>query len=155
MLDGVPVTGKIDKLEFDGNTCTVIDYKTGNPDYCTTQISAPNDKQPLGGDYWRQMVFYKLLIEAQQDRIWRVQIGKFDYIEPSKKTGEYMQKVVPVFEHDEAIVRAQIKDAYGRIMNHDFDEGCGKPDCHWCNFAKQYELVRPGKEAEFVEIDDL
>lgn len=155
LLDGVPVTGKIDKLEFEGNTCTVIDYKTGNPDYCTTQVSPPNDRQPLGGDYWRQMVFYKLLIEAQPERVWRVQIGKFDYIEPGKKTGEYVQKVVPVFEQDEAIVRAQIKEAYGKIMNHDFDEGCNKPDCHWCNFAKKYELVRPGKEEKFVEIDDV
>ncbi len=155
LLDGVPVTGKIDKLEFDDNTCTVVDYKTGNPDFCTTQVSPPNDKQPLGGDYWRQMVFYKLLIEAQPERYWRVQIGKFDYVEPSRKTGEYVQKVVPVFEQDEAIVKAQIKDAYGRIMNHDFDEGCGKPDCHWCNFARQYELVRPGKEEQFVEIDDV
>jgi DNA helicase-2/ATP-dependent DNA helicase PcrA len=155
MLDGVPVTGKIDKLEFEGNTCTVIDYKTGNPDYCTTQISPPNDRQPLGGDYWRQMVFYKLLIEARPERFWRVQIGKFDYIEPSRKTGEYIQKVVPVYEQDEAVVRAQIKEAYGKIMNHDFDEGCGKGDCYWCNFARKYELVRPGKGEKFVEIDDL
>ena len=155
LLDGVPVTGKIDKLEFEGNTCTVVDYKTGNPDNCTTQVSPPNDKQPLGGDYWRQMVFYKLLIEAQPERFWRVQIGKFDYVEPSRKTGDYVQKIVPVFEQDEAIVRGQIKEAYGRIMNHDFDEGCGKADCHWCNFAKKYELVRPGVEEQFVEIDDL
>jgi DNA helicase-2/ATP-dependent DNA helicase PcrA len=37
-------------------------------------------------------------------------------------------------------------------MNHEFREGCGKEDCHWCNFARKYELVRP---AEFVEIDDV
>ena len=155
MLDGVPVTGKIDKLEFEGNTCTVIDYKSGNPDYVREQVSPPNEKQPLGGDYWRQMVFYKLLIEAQPDRDWHVQIGRFDYIAPSPKTGEYKQVTVPVFANDETSVRAQIKDAYGRIMNHDFDEGCGKPDCHWCNFAKKYQLVRPVNEATFVEIDDL
>jgi DNA helicase-2/ATP-dependent DNA helicase PcrA len=155
LLDGVPVTGKIDKLEFDGNRCTVIDYKTGNPDYCTTQVSPPNEKLPQGGDYWRQMVFYKLLIEAQPERIWKVELGKFDYIEPSKKTGDYVQKVVPVFEQDETTVRSQIKEAYGRIMNHDFDTGCGKEDCHWCNFAKKYELIRPGVAEKFVEIDDL
>ena len=154
-LDGVPVTGKIDKLEFEGNNCIVVDYKTGNPDYVSAQVAPPNEKQPLGGDYWRQMVFYKLLIEQQPDKQWRVQLGKFDYIEPSKKTGEFMQKVVPVFEPDETTVRMQLKDAYGKIMNHDFDRGCGKEDCHWCGFAKQYELVRPDEKEAFVELDDI
>ena len=155
LLDGVPVTGKIDKLEFDGNSCTVVDYKTGNPDNVGPHIAPPNDKQPLGGDYWRQMVFYKLLIEGQPEKGWKVQMGKFDYIEPGRRDGKYVQKVIPVFENDETTVRAQLKEAYGRIMNHDFDTGCGKEDCHWCGFAKQYELVRPDVEAAFVEIDDL
>lgn len=152
-LDGVPVTGKIDKLEFEGNNCIVVDYKTGNPDNVGPHVSPPNEKQPLGGDYWRQMVFYKLLIEGQADKQWKVLTGKFDYVEPSRKSGEFIQKIVPVFETDETTVRAQLKDAYGRIMNHDFDEGCGKEDCHWCNFARQYELIRPGKDEQFVEID--
>jgi DNA helicase-2/ATP-dependent DNA helicase PcrA len=155
LLDGVPVTGKIDKLEFDGTNCTVVDYKTGNPDNVGPHVAPPNDKQPMGGDYWRQMVFYKLLIEGQAEKNWKVLVGKFDYVEPSRKSGEYIQKIIPIFEQDEAIVRGQLKDAYGRIMNHDFDTGCGKEDCHWCNFARQYELVRPGKEEQFVELDDL
>ena len=155
MLDGVPVTGKIDKLEFEGNTCTVIDYKTGSPDYVGQQVSPPNEKQPYGGDYWRQMVFYKLIIEAQADKDWRVTMGKFDYVMPSPKTGEYKEVKVPIFQQDELTVRQQVKEAYGRIMNHDFAEGCNKPDCHWCNFAKKYQLVRPVREGAFSEIDDL
>lgn len=155
LLDGVPVTGKIDKLEFEGNTCTVVDYKTGNPDNVSAHIAPPNEKQPLGGDYWRQMVFYKLLIEGQPEKGWKVQMGKFDYVEPGRKDGKYVQKIIPIFETDETTVRMQLKDAYGRIMNHDFDTGCGKEDCHWCGFARQYELVRPGTEAAFIEIDDL
>lgn len=152
-LDGVPVTGKIDKIEFDGDTCTVVDYKTGDPDKSAfAQTAAPNDKEPLGGDYWRQMVFYKLLIENYQEKSWKVNIGMFDYIEKGRNTNEYKRVYVPMYEQDEQIVRAQVKDAYSRIMNHEFDKGCGKETCHWCNFAKQYELVRP---AEFVEIDDI
>jgi DNA helicase-2/ATP-dependent DNA helicase PcrA len=154
ILDGVPVTGKIDKIELNGTTCTVTDYKTGDPDKAATAMTAPpNDKEPLGGDYWRQMVFYKLLLENYEDRNWKVTMGVFDFVQKSKD-GSYKPKTVPVFAQDEEIVRAQLKDTYSRIMNHEFDKGCGKEDCHWCNFAKRYELIRNPKD-ELVEIDDI
>ena len=153
-LDGVPVTAKIDKIEINGDNCTVIDYKTGDPDKSATpQTAPPNEKEPNGGDYWRQMVFYKLLLENFEDRRWQVSLGKFDFIQKSK-TGEYKQITVPVFAQDEEIVRRQLKESYASIMNHEFDKGCGKEDCHWCNFARKYELVRPAAD-ELIEIDDV
>ncbi|MFI5195533.1 MAG: ATP-dependent helicase [Chitinophagales bacterium] len=151
MLDGVPVTGKIDKIELNGNNCKVVDYKTGDPDKSATPMTAaPNDKEPLGGDYWRQMVFYKLLLENYEERSWKVTIGMFDFVQKNK-TGQYKQVTVPIFAQDEEIVRGQIKDAYSRIMNHEFDRGCGKETCHWCNFARRYELIRD----DAAEIDDV
>jgi DNA helicase-2/ATP-dependent DNA helicase PcrA len=152
LLDGVPVTGKIDRIEIHGDTCKVIDYKTGDPDKSANAMTAPpNEKEPLGGEYWRQMVFYKLLLENYEDRNWKVSLGMFDYVQKSK-TGQYKQVVVPVYAQDEEIVRRQLKDSYSRIMNHEFDRGCGKETCHWCNFAKRYELIRRHEE---VEIDDV
>ncbi len=154
MLEGVPVTAKIDKIEIEGDTCRVIDYKTGDPDKSATPLTAaPNEKDPNGGDYWRQMVFYKLLLEHSEDRLWKVSLGRFDFLQKSK-TGEYKQVIVPVFAPDEAVVLQQLKESYAAIMNHEFNTGCGKEDCHWCNFARSYQLVRP-KEDELAEIDDL
>lgn len=157
LLDGVPVTGKIDKIEFGSdNTCTVIDYKSGDPDRSASALTAaPNEKEPLGGDYWRQMVFYKILIENYAERSWKVNMGIFDFLEKGRKTNEYRQVKVPMFQQDEEIVKKQLKDAYTRIINHEFDKGCGKEDCHWCNFAKQYELIRPDVNEPVVEIDDI
>ncbi len=153
-LDGVPVTGKIDRIELYGDGLKVVDYKTGDPDKSASANTAPpNEKEPLGGDYWRQMVFYKLLLENYEERNWNVKLGMFDYIQKSK-SGEYKQIVVPVFAKDEEIVRGQLKDTYGRIMNHEFDKGCGKETCHWCNFARRYELIRPDYE-NVIEIDDI
>lgn len=155
ILDGVPVTGKIDKLEFEGEACTVVDYKTGDPDRSAAAYTAsPNEKEPLGGDYWRQMVFYKLLIEHYQDRNWKVNMGMFDYVEKSKKTNEYKRIFIPMFPQDEETVLKQLKDSYSRIMNHEFNKGCGKEDCYWCNFARKYELVRPVEDV-VLEIDDI
>ncbi len=153
-LDGVPVTGKIDKIEISGDGCTIVDYKTGDPERSGNALTAaPNDKDPNGGDYWRQMVFYKLLLENHEDRRLKVNMGMFDYIQKNSKTGEYKRYYIPMFPQDEEIVRAQLKDTYARIMNHEFDKGCGRKDCYWCNFARKYELVRPEHD-EVVEIDD-
>ena len=154
LLDGIPVTGKIDKIEISGNDCKVVDYKTGDPDRSATpQTAPPNEKEPLGGDYWRQMVFYKLLLENYEEKNWKVKTGMFDFVQQNKN-GEYKQVTVPMFAQDEEIVRGQIKDSYGRIMNHEFDKGCGKETCHWWNFARRYELIRPEND-NIVEIDDV
>ncbi len=154
ILDGVPVTGKIDKIELYGNTCKVIDYKTGDPDKSGSSYTArPNEKEPMGGDYWRQMVFYKLILEHMEERPFQVTMGMFDFVQKSKD-GKYKPVTVPVFPEDEEIVRSQVKDSYTRIMNHEFDRGCGKETCHWCNFARRYELIRPA-ENDITEIDDL
>jgi DNA helicase-2/ATP-dependent DNA helicase PcrA len=153
MLDGVPVTGMIDKLELDGDNCTVVDYKTGDPDKSSSQYTAaPNDKDPNGGDYWRQMVFYKLLLENNPEKYRKVVRGMFDYIQKGTKTGAFKRIEIPFFESDELTVRQQLKNTYTGIMNHEFDKGCGKEDCTWCNFARRYELIRATDE---VEIDDL
>ena len=32
VVNGVPLKGKLDKLEFDGKSVNVVDYKTGDPD---------------------------------------------------------------------------------------------------------------------------
>jgi len=142
ILGGVPVTGKIDKIELDGDECTVVDYKTGDPDKSgNAMVAPPSERDPNGGDYWRQMVFYKLLIENFKDRTWTVKNGMFDYLQKSA-TGEYKRISVPVFIKDEEFVLHQLKDVYGKIMNHEFDRGCGKETCRWCNFARQYELLQ-------------
>jgi len=147
-LDGIPITGKIDKLEIEGESCVVIDYKTGDPDKSAkAYTAAPNEKEPLGGDYWRQMVFYKILLENWPDKDYKVSMGMFDYVEKGRISKDFKRVYVPVFVQDEEIVRAQLRDSWSRIMNHEFDKGCNKPECHWCNFAKRYELVRPVEEA--------
>ncbi|HEX8547535.1 MAG TPA: ATP-dependent DNA helicase, partial [Cytophagaceae bacterium] len=84
-INGVPVTGELDKIEFDGNKINVVDYKTGKPDNGKKKINPPNEKEPLGGDYWRQLVFYKLLIEADRKNSWEMVSGELDFLEKDSK----------------------------------------------------------------------
>ncbi|MFX6273697.1 PD-(D/E)XK nuclease family protein, partial [Acinetobacter baumannii] len=53
-LEGIPLKGKLDKLEFDGKQVNIVDYKTGDPDKAKKKLRAPDDEVPTGGDYWRQ-----------------------------------------------------------------------------------------------------
>ena len=57
VVKGVPIKGKLDKLEFDGKSVNVVDYKTGDPDKAIPKLKGPSDKEPNGGDYWRQGCF--------------------------------------------------------------------------------------------------
>lgn len=60
MVGDVPIKGKIDKLEFNGKYVNVVDYKSGNFENAKDKMMRPEDKNPNGGDYWRQAVFYKI-----------------------------------------------------------------------------------------------
>ncbi|MBC7867655.1 MAG: ATP-dependent helicase, partial [Gloeobacteraceae cyanobacterium ES-bin-316] len=82
VVNGVPLKGKLDKLEFNGKEINVVDYKSGNVDNALLKMKGPNDKEPNGGDYWRQAVFYKVLIDNYTQKDWKVISTEFDFVEP-------------------------------------------------------------------------
>lgn len=140
VIEGVPLKGKLDKLEFDGKLVNVVDYKTGDPEKGIPKTKGPSDKNPLGGDYWRQAVFYKLLVDHYSQKDWKAISTEFDFIEPDKKKNYRREKLI-ITEPDIEIVTAQIKDTWARIQNREFYTGCGKEDCHWCEFVKTNNLA--------------
>lgn len=136
VVDGVPIKGKLDKLEFDGKRVNVVDYKTGDPDKAIPKLKAPSDKDPVGGDYWRQASFYKVLVDEYQLKDWKVESVEFDFVEPDKKKN-YRRERIPITEEDTRQLKDQIRLVWDKIQARDFYTGCGKEDCHWCNFVKQ------------------
>ena len=139
VVNGVPLKGKLDKLEFDGKKVNVVDYKTGDPDKARQKLQPPNEKQPNGGDYWRQAVFYKMLVD-HAERGWEAVSTEFDFAEPDKKKKYHKEKLV-ISPQDITTVSQQIKTVWDKIQEHDFYTGCGKADCHWCNFVKTNNLA--------------
>jgi DNA helicase II / ATP-dependent DNA helicase PcrA len=140
VVSGVPIKGKLDKLEFDGKSVNVVDYKTGDPDKAIPKLKGPNEKEPNGGDYWRQAVFYKILVDNYQAKDWKVISTEFDFIEPDKKRNYRKEKVI-ITPADMTTVTEQIKMVWQKIQDREFYIGCGKEDCHWCNFAKTNNLA--------------
>jgi DNA helicase-2/ATP-dependent DNA helicase PcrA len=151
-FENARLTGMLDKLEFDGKRVTVVDYKTGKYEGAKKKLAPPQiDWQAdetklddfdvlktLGGNYWRQAAFYKLLIEHSPGNEWEVVDVKFDFVEPEKNTNNFFTANVPLGEDDLKIIGKQITASYTRIMNKVFEPGCGEKDCNWCNFVKTY-----------------
>ncbi len=144
---GIPIKGNLDKVEFNGKQVTVVDYKTGNQKYAKEKLLPPNDNNPDGGDYWRQAVFYKLLVEHDRSKDWHVVDTVFDFVEPIND-GEYYKAHIPISAEDTAIITDQIKTVYQKIMAHDFNTGCGKKDCEWCHFVRS-NFTQPGNILEW------
>jgi DNA helicase-2/ATP-dependent DNA helicase PcrA len=140
VVRGVPLKGKLDKLEFMGKEVNVVDYKTGDVDRAREKLSPPNAREPDGGDYWRQAVFYKILVDGYEQRDWRVVSSEFDFVEPDKKK-EYRKIKIMITPEDITTVTQQIIQTWEKIRNREFYTGCGKPDCHWCNFVKNNDLA--------------
>ncbi|MBI4944948.1 MAG: ATP-dependent helicase [Bacteroidetes bacterium] len=140
-IDGVPVNGNLDKIEFiENNECNVVDYKTGKPENGLKKINPPSaETQDLaflhGGDYWRQIVFYKILIDNFKRENWKMLSGEIDFIEKHTTKKDFVKAKIMVTKEDVAIVKKQIKEVYTKIMNHEFTQGCGEEDCKWCNFV--------------------
>ncbi len=139
-VGNVPIKGKLDKIEFDGKNVNVVDYKSGNPENGLKKLDPPNDKEPNGGDYWRQAVFYKILVDNKSGKEWTAVSTEFDFIEPdTKKT--YKKKKLVISPEDISTVTQQITTTWEKIQNKEFYTGCGKPECTWCNFVKTNNLA--------------
>jgi len=139
VVNGVPLKGKLDKLEFSNKEVNVVDYKTGDPDKSNDKLQGPNDKQPLGGDYWRQAVFYKILVDNFGQKDWTVSSVEFDFVEPDNKK-RYQKRKLFIGLPDTTTVIQQITETWKKIQLHDFYTGCGSKDCHYCNFIKTNQL---------------
>ncbi len=137
-MDGVPLVGVIDKIEFlENHTIRVIDYKTGS--YDRKKIQAPSEENPLGGEFYRQLLFYKVLLEQSRAFTETVNTGVISWIEPDKK-GNFRYDELAFSKTDAAWMRQLITETAGKIKQLEFSPGCGNPDCAWCRMLNDREL---------------
>lgn len=88
ILGSVPLGGKIDKIEplgSDMKKVRVIDYKTGRP---KSRNDIEGKTAQGSGDYKRQLVFYQLLADLDQNFRFTVAETELDFVEADKNTGK-------------------------------------------------------------------
>lgn len=152
-IEGVPVVGVIDRLDYlPDMKVHIVDYKTSKPK--AEHLRKPTPKKPEGGNYWRQLIFYKLLFENYKNTEYRAISAEISYLEPDK-SGEYLNPSLTFSPKEIDAVRVLIKEAYAKIMAQDFYKGCGKPECNWCNFVREQKTPATFSREEIEGLDDL
>lgn len=126
-ISDIELNGKIDKIECDGNIVRLIDYKTGNAENGKKKLVPPSEKAPLGGDYWRQAVFYYILFKnAGIDISDKEILVKYVFVEDSiNENGFSETEDIQITQKEVDIVLNQIKESIMKIKQGDFNCGCG------------------------------
>lgn len=128
----VPINGMLDRvMEYDDGVM-VYDYKTGDPVKASKKLKPPLAEDDNGGDYWRQIVFYSLLIKAYPFKDWKLLSAYIPFLEVKHEKFKEQEFQVSIMEQE--IVSKQIVESYAGIMNQDF-HGCEEDDCRWCTFV--------------------
>ena len=148
----VPIKGQIDKLEIlDGTTAHIVDYKTGAHD--TKKLKPASAKNEIGGDFWRQLVFYKILYRSQFKIAHVIKTAEISYADPTKD-GAFVSKIINISNEDIESVGKLITETYAKIMSHEFYRGCNEDNCHWCNFVKNDKAPDSFTDSSIEDLDD-
>lgn len=148
VVNEVPIKGKVDQLLFlDPHLVHVIDFKTGKINSRKKNtLKAPvigidpheaKFEELYGGNYWRQIAFYHLLLNNDKLHKYQTVSGEMFFVEPDD-SGRFYRETIKIHPEEFIFMENLIKEVYTKIKNHEFSEGCQKPDCEWCNFNKFY-----------------
>ncbi|MDD5751310.1 MAG: ATP-dependent DNA helicase [Candidatus Peribacteraceae bacterium] len=114
VMDDIPIKGKVDRIDLfepDGRTCRILDYKTG-------QTKKTEDAVRKKEDLFRQLVFYKMLCDADPKFIHEATLFTLDFIGNKDEARREIN-----FEIKEAEVRALsvlVKHVWAKITELDF-----------------------------------
>ena len=138
---GFPIGGKLDKIEHYSDGLIVVDYKTGNPVNAKSKLHRAGEvwQENPGGDYWRQIVFYQMLVSADRTLTVPMKAGVMEFVEPSAKS-ELVRETIQVTAEDLAIVEEQLAYAFDGIRSLEFSKGCHEKNCFWCNLVDHHVL---------------
>jgi len=140
-VSDVEINGKIDKIECEEGIIRLIDYKTGKAGNAKDKLVPPSEKEPHGGDYWRQAVFYYILFtNAGVDISGKEILVKYVFVEDSNNEDGFSEtEDIRITPKEVDIVLDQIKESIMKIKQGDFNSGCGvlKKDrdnypCYYC-----------------------
>lgn len=141
-VSDIELNGKIDKIECEEGVIRLIDYKTGKAKNAVDKLVPPGEKEPLGGDYWRQAVFYYVLLtNAGIDISDKEILVKYVFVEDSTNEDGFSEtNDIRITQKEVDIVLSQIKDAVMKLKQGDFNCGCGLVKKDGNNFACDYCL---------------
>ncbi len=128
----IHLSGKLDAIEqIDESLVNVIDYKTGKPKTRNEILGATKNSD---GAYYRQLVFYKILIDEYYDGRVIMQNATLDFLEPDSDSGKYKKESFEITNDDAVELKNKIIEVAHEIRNLDFwSKRCDEKDCKYCS----------------------
>lgn len=115
----IKLNGVLDKLEFEDVSqthVTVVDYKTGKP---KTEGEVRGTTKTSEGEYYRQLVFYKLLLRYFADGKLRMDAGVLEFVEPNEK-GAFKRYRFEISDEEVDELEAKIRQVADEILSLSF-----------------------------------
>ncbi len=130
----IPISGALDKIEMlSGSEVNVVDYKTGKP---KTRNEIEGKTKSSDGNYKRQIIFYKLLLDMFDGGRFRFASGEIDFVEPDER-GKYHKEKFLVSDEEVSLLKNEIKRVSNEILDLKFwDSKCKDDDCEYCALRK-------------------
>ncbi|MCC6753112.1 MAG: ATP-dependent helicase [Saprospiraceae bacterium] len=141
---GVPISGKLDRIETYDDSLRVVDFKTGSPSV-RDRLRPPSESLPHGGNYWQQMVFYAVLLK-HCGHFPKLPVRTALYFIKSDD-GVFSKKEIDTSSHVD-FLEDLIERCYNEIASSKFSPGCGKAECPWCRY------VSTGATSSLVEEEE-
>jgi len=138
--DGIFLNGKIDMIEKidKSGRVTVYDFKTGKP---KTRNYIEGKLNTASGDYKRQLVFYKLLLERfkKDKHRFKVEKGVIEFIEPDEK-GTFHSELFVISQDEVVELEKLIRRVGNEIKNLSFwEKKCEDKNCSYCKMRSYLE----------------
>lgn len=132
-LGDIALAGKVDRIDVldpADKTVKVVDYKTGS---LKSRNEILGKTKNSTADYYRQLVFYKLL--SQLDRTFKAKVieAEVDFVEPAK-TGKFKKETFIIADDDVKELQQTIKKAVKEIRNLNFTRTTDYPNCIRCEY---------------------
>lgn len=114
-LEKVVLHGFIDKLErLPDGTVRVTDYKTGAP---KSRNYIEGKTKDSDGDYKRQLVFYRLLLDLEGKH--RIKEAVIDFVEPNER-GNHKREAFEISDAEVAALQDEIARMAGELLSGSF-----------------------------------
>ncbi len=129
------LNGRLDKIELlDSNRINVVDYKTSK---AKSGNEIMGKTKNADGNYYRQLIFYKMLLDSDVSKKYEMQTGELDFTEPDEKM-RYKKERFEIPDGEVGELKKLISRVATEIMTFAFwDKTCEEKKCEWCLLREQ------------------
>lgn len=133
---GISINGKIDMIEFTKkNEVIVYDFKTGK---AKSRNSLLGETQAQNKDYFRQLVFYKLLLSLYKKGQYNMVEGRIEFVE-SALLGDVKSESFVIDDSEVIKLTQEIRAMRDSLLTLSFwDTRCNDKECEYCRLRSHF-----------------